>query len=107
MIVEENYIQKARGDSADNISISDIRIAISELPTLDDEHGAFWVGIFGPEINEVILEVHKDLTLIGNFDGTKESELKLVAKTWTEVEYLFELLLQGELTELKNRLSKS
>ena len=42
------------------MSISDIKKAILELPKMDDEHGAFWVGIFEPEVDEVILEVHKD-----------------------------------------------
>ncbi|QNK78341.1 hypothetical protein H7F37_04440 [Winogradskyella sp. PAMC22761] len=107
MIVEENYIQKAGGDSADNVNLSDIRKAILELSKMDDEHGAFWVGIFGPEIDEVVLEVHKDLTLIGNFDGTAENEIKKVAKNWNEVESNFELLLNGNLTELKKRLKKN
>ena len=107
MIVEENYIQKAGGDSAENVSISDIKKAILELPKMDDEHGAFWVGIFGPEIDEVVLEIHKDLTLIGNFDGTAENELKVIAENWTEVELNYELLLKGELTELKKRMKKN
>lgn len=107
MIVEENYIQKAGGDSAENVNIYDIRKAILELPKMDDEHGAFWVGIFGPEIDEVILEVHKDLTMIGNFDGTAENELKIVAESWNEVESNYELLLNGNLTELKKRLKKN
>ena len=107
MIVEENYIQKAGGDSVENVNISDIRKAILELPKMDDEHGAFWVGVFGPEIDEVILEVHKDLTLICNFDGTRESELKIVAENWIEVESNYELLLKGDLTELKKRMKKN
>lgn len=31
---------------------------------MNDEHGAFWVGIFGEKDEEIILKVHKNLKTI-------------------------------------------
>lgn len=101
----ETYLQTAWGDSLDNISINDVRDAISEVQNMDDEHGVFWVGLFNNDEN--VLEVHKDLTIIGVFEDAPDFEIISKGKNWAEIENLYLLLLNGRIDELKKYLSGS
>ena len=98
----ETYLQKAWGDSLENVSINDVRNAIYETQHMDDEHGAFWVGLFNS--NENVLEVHKDLTIIGVFEDSPDEQIKRKGKSWEEIESLYCLLLEGHLNKLKQTL---
>lgn len=105
MNTEENYIQKAWGDSEDYITIDDVKVAIAEIQEMDDEHGAFWVGIFDED--EFVLEVDKGLNLIGAFDSDSEEQLNYKAKNWEEVESLYSLFLDGNLEAVKKIMTKN
>lgn len=37
----ESYLQKAWGDSIENLTIEDVKIAIREPIIMDEEHGSF------------------------------------------------------------------
>lgn len=84
----ENYIQYADGYQKDNIEISDIIKAISDIQLMDEEHGAFWVSVITDD--EKVIEVNKDLSLSVIFE---EQEMKYQAKDWNEVTEFFKLLL--------------
>ena len=67
------WIEKAWGDSVDNATFDDIKIAIKETINMDDEHGAFWVGHVE---TESVLEVHKDLVVFYAYNDNPEYQLK-------------------------------
>jgi hypothetical protein len=100
----ETYLQRAWSDSIDNVKIDDVRQAITEIKLMDDEHGAFWVGLIIN--NESILETNKDMSLIAAFEDAPETPIKRQCKTWEEIEYFYSIFLTGNLEELKVTLSK-
>ncbi|MFD1145419.1 hypothetical protein ACFQ4C_30110 [Larkinella insperata] len=93
------YLGKGWGDSVDDASIDDVRVAIEETQAMDEEHGAFWVG---SDDGENVLEVSKDLNLIAVFDGNEEKEYRLKGKDWEEVKTLYELFLKERYDLVKN-----
>jgi len=94
------FLEKAWGESLEEIYIADVRKAIMEVQYMDDEHGAFWVGW-----DEYILESHKDLSAIAVFEDTG-TQIKVKAQDWIEIESLYQLLLNGKINELKEVLIK-
>ncbi|GAB4020041.1 hypothetical protein [Spirosoma koreense] len=57
------YLEKAWGDSIEDATIDDVRVAIDEIQQMDEEHGAFWIG---SDDGENTLEVNKDLSFKGS-----------------------------------------
>ena len=102
--VKETYLQTLCGDSTDNATLEDVRIAISKLKKMDDEHAAFWVGI--ENSGESILEIHKDLTIIALFEDDPKNEITKQGVDWKEVENLYRLFLNGDLSEVKALLKE-
>ncbi len=100
------YLQKAWGDSIDNVTIEDIKIAISEAQNMDEEHGAFWVGIGNTFCydEENILETHKDLSVLGIFADQPYKEIKAIFKTWTDIENVYRHFLSGDFEKVKAML---
>jgi hypothetical protein len=99
---KETYLQKAWGDSVDDVTMDDIRVAIEEVQKMDDDHGAFWVGIVKED--ELILEVHKDLTLIVILEPDSAEEVRSKAKDWKEVEEFYNLFIKEQFEELKRKM---
>jgi hypothetical protein len=95
-----SYVQGAWSDYIENISLDDVKIAIQETIQMDDEHGAFWVGIGDSE--EYILKTHKDLIVIGIFE--KSSEIKKQFNNLQEIENLYKILLSRNYNEVKQIL---
>lgn len=89
------FLEKAWGESLEDVEINDVKKAIGEVQHMDDEHGAFWVGW-----DEYILESNKDLSVIAVFEDTG-TQIKVKAQDWIEIESLYQLLLDGKITELK------
>tara|TARA_R110000744_G_scaffold94800_1_gene183237 strand:+ start:1021 stop:1356 length:336 start_codon:yes stop_codon:yes gene_type:complete len=111
MKIVESYLEKGWGDSVDNPKLEDIKTAITETQKMDDEHGAFWVGVFDENDKEVVLEVSKnlDLKLIldpENLDPDTFNENKSKAANWESVLGKYELLLNGKVDELKELMNK-
>ena len=100
----ETYLQTAWGDQWDNVDMDIVRKAIKGTREMDDEHGAFWVGLVKDEEN--VLEVHKDLGLFGVFEAEPGVQFKGRAKDWDEVEALFQVLLSDKMEILKSRLTR-
>jgi hypothetical protein len=98
---QENYIQYLSGHSKENISIEDVKMALAELPQMDEEHGAFWVAVIKNEEN--VLEVHKDLSVIGIFEEDLNKEYRKLCRNIQEVEVLYSLLLNEEFSKLKKQ----
>jgi hypothetical protein len=96
MEIGESYIEKAWGDSIDEPTMEDIRVAIQETIEMDDEHGAFWVSV-GEGMP--ILETHKDLTVIAVYGEGEEVRHKL--KSWAEVERMYEGLLARDINTVQ------
>jgi ADP-heptose:LPS heptosyltransferase len=84
------YLQTAWGESFDDVTIDDVRTAITKIQEMDEEHSAFWVGM-GDEEN--ILEVSKDLNIIVVLAKDREKQLKTQFKSWKEIEALYESFL--------------
>lgn len=95
----ENYIQYASGYQKDNIADADIKKAIKDIQSKDDEHGAFWISVITDDEN--VIGVNKDLSLSVIFEG---EEIKYKAADWTEVEQLYKLLLSERFDEIKRRI---
>lgn len=87
-VMTENYIQYASGYQKDNIDEEDIVKAISDIQSMDDEHGAFWVSVITADEN--VIEVNKDLSLFVIFEG---QQTRYQATHWNEVTELYKLLL--------------
>ena len=100
--VEGSYIQYAAGYKKENIAISDFLKASEDLRQMDDEHGGFWIGIYVADNNEYVLEMHKDLTLFGNFSENENFKVKL--KNLESSKEYFKFLLDGMIHELKENL---
>ena len=96
----ETFLEKAWGESLEEIEITDVKKAIVEVQHMDDEHGAFWVGW-----DEYVLESNKDLSVIAVFEDTG-TQIKVKAQNWTEIENLYRLLLYRKISELKDILNK-
>jgi hypothetical protein len=99
----ETYLQRAWSDYINNVTMDDVKKAIEETKLMDDEHGAFWVGLIID--GENILEANKDLSLTAIFEDAPESEIKRQCKSWAEIERFYSILLTGNLKELKRALS--
>jgi len=92
----ENYIQYDSGYQKEDIDISDVKRAISDIQKMDEEHGAFWVSVITDDEN--VIEVNKDLSFTVIFDG---KEVKSKAENWDEIEALFILLLDDKYDEIE------
>ncbi len=101
MKIEGSYIQYAAGYDKDDITNADINKALSDLVTMDDEHGGFWIGVYGVETDEFVLELHKNLTLFGNFG--EDENYKIILKNIESSKEYFNLLLSGMIDELKEK----
>jgi hypothetical protein len=103
--IEGSYIQYAAGVDKDDINSSDVDKALIDLTSMDDEHGGFWVGVYGADTDEFVLEFHKSLTLFGNFGEDENYKINL-DKIESAKEY-FNLLLNGEIDELRVKLKNN
>lgn len=99
---KETYLQKAWGDNLENVTIEDVQKAIAETKKMDDAHGAFWVGIV--EETEVVLETHKDLTVIGSFVDDPDMGIRARFETWKEIEELYKIFLAEDFDGVKTIL---
>ncbi|HYI78085.1 MAG TPA: hypothetical protein VEW65_10740 [Chryseolinea sp.] len=100
----ETYLQTAWGDQWENVDMTIVKMAIKGIKEMDDEHGAFWVGLMKEEEN--VLEVHKDLELFGVFEDDPGIQYKGRGKDWSEIAKLFETFLAGKIDIVKSKLSK-
>lgn len=111
MNVVESYLEKGWGDSLDNPKVEDLKTAIEETKKMDDEHGAFWVAVFGDDDNEIVLEVSKNLqlTLIldpENLNPETFNEKSANAESWEEIINIFKLLLTGDVNQIQKWINK-
>jgi hypothetical protein len=85
-----DYLEAAWGDSIDNPTYLDILNFIEKLKKSDKEHGAFWVRME----DEMVLEVHQDLTVIlVDQTSLEDEETRTKAKDWEEVKSYYQLFL--------------
>lgn len=96
----ENYLQRAWSDGIDNVNIHDVKTALNELKEMDDEHGVIWVSVLNGEEN--IIEVHKDLSIIVDFDNHEIITTNL--NNWQEVIELYQLLLDKKFDEIIKKI---
>ena len=99
----ENYLQTLWGDSFENVTSEKVKSIISDLKNSDDEHELFWVSVILNDEN--ILEINKNLKVIGIFEDDPEKQYILQLKTWKEAEQLFELLLNENIERLKKHFT--
>lgn len=95
----ESYIQYASGYQKENITFDDIKKSILDVQKMDDEHGAFWASVITDDEN--VIETNKDLRLSIIFDG---KEIKHRAIDWNEVANLYNLLLNKNFDEIKEKI---
>ena len=95
----ESYIQYASGYQKENITFDDIKKAILDVQKMDDEHGAFWASVITDDEN--VIETNKDLRLSIIFNGL---EVKHKAIGWDEVANLYDLLLDKNFDEIKEKI---
>ncbi len=100
--VDGAYIQYAAGESKDDIFRMEILRGLKYLREIDQEHGAFWVGIYNKDEN--VLEVNRSLLVTGAFEDDPENDIRYRAKSPEEVYELFDLLLDMKFDQLKQRL---
>ena len=103
--IEGSYIQYAAGYDKDDITNSDVDKALIDLSNMDDEHGGFWIGVYGADTDEFVLELHKSLILFGNFGG--EENYKITLESIETAKEYFNLLLNGEIDELSEKLKNN
>ena len=98
MNIGQIYLEKAWGGTINNPTTDDIKNAIAETIQMDDEHGAFWVGIVADF--EIALEVNKDLIVRGNFTETFSEQIKGKFEDWDEILELFNFFINLELDKV-------
>ena len=98
IIIKGSYIQYAEGYDKDDITRIEIVKALKDLVSMDDEHSAFWVGVYGSDNVEFILELHKNLTLFGKFG--EDDNYKIQLQSLEQSKFYFDLLLTGMIEEL-------
>lgn len=103
--IEGSYIEYVAGYDKENITLSDLEKALTDLPQMDDEHGAFSIGVHGSNTDEFILELHKGLTLFWNFGEEENYKIKL--NNLDSAKIYFILLLEGRIDELKKELKNN
>ncbi len=103
--MEGSYIEYAAGYDKENIALSDLERALPDLPQMDDEHDAFSIGVHGSNTDEFVLELHKGLTLFGNFGEEENYIIKL--HNLDSAKIYFILLLEGRIDELKKELKNN
>jgi hypothetical protein len=96
------WIEKAWRDSVDSATVDDIKVAIQETLSMDDEHGAFWVGHME---SENVLEVHKDLEVLYSYNDQPEDQLKTKLISWGEIENLYKLFFDSNFELIKEILT--
>ena len=96
----ESYIQYASGFSKENVTNSDLINAIDFIKKVDPEHGAFWVSIIKEDEN--VIEIEQDLSMTVILE--QMDPIKYNCKSWEEAKEIFQLLLDGKLSEIKNML---
>lgn len=92
-----NKIFYTSGYQKDNIDITGITKAISDIQYMDDEHGAFWVSVEVDDYENVI-EASKTLTI---WIQIEDEAYDFQAPNWDEVQVLYEMLLNGKFDEIK------
>lgn len=97
----EFWIENAWGDSVDNATIDDIKVAIQETLKMDDEHGAFWVG---NNDNEFVMEIHKDLKLFFATNDKSDEQITTKLHSWAEVEKFYQLFLDNRYEEIEKEI---
>ncbi|KPH11889.1 hypothetical protein [Chryseobacterium sp. ERMR1:04] len=102
--MSENYLQKAWGDSIDNVNINDIKEAINEALKMDDEHGVFWVSIIIHDEN--VLEMSKNLDVTGIFEDNNGLNYKRKFKNIKEIISLYEVFLTEDFASVKSILKE-
>jgi hypothetical protein len=100
-----NYLQRAWSDSTHNVTLKDIKKVIEEVKHMDDEHGAFWVGVVDDE--ETVLETDKSLQVTAIFNGDDQNAIIKHASNWQQVELLYDLLLNGDFDKLRTEMSNA
>ncbi|MEP2937559.1 MAG: hypothetical protein ABJM06_09500 [Gilvibacter sp.] len=101
MKILNSYLQYAAGHDIENVTTAHLDKALTDLPKMDDEHGAFWVGVYGDDTDEFVLEIDKELSLTGIFG---EEVYKIQLNHLAEARGYYELLLGGKIDELKEQL---
>jgi hypothetical protein len=92
-----NKIFYTSGYQKDNIDITGITKAISDIQYMDDEHGAFWVSVEVDDYENVI-EASKTLTI---WIQIEDEAYDFQAPNWDDVQALYEMLLNGQFDEIK------
>jgi antirestriction protein len=103
--IEGSYIQYAAGYDKEGVAESDFLKALADLRQMDEEHGGFWISVYGADTDEFVLELHKDLTLFGNFSENENFKVKL--KNLESSKEYFELLLDGMIHKLKEKFKNN
>lgn len=100
MEVIESFLEKAWGDSVENPASQDVKVAILETKKMDDEHGAFWVGVFGENDEEIVLEVDNNLRTTLLLNPESNEAISKFAESWDQVIEHFENLLNGDIERI-------
>ncbi len=95
------WIGKGWGDSVENATFEDIKIAIEETIRMDEEHGAFWVEHME---HEFVLEVHKNFDLFFVYGENQDEQIQTKLNNWEDVKHFFEMYFDNEFDKLKKEI---
>lgn len=96
-------IEKAWGDSVENVTMDDIKTAIKETIDMDDEHGAFWIK---HDDFENVLEVHKDLKLFYIYGDNPSDQLYVKLSSWDEIKKLYKYFLENNFEKIEREIKR-
>lgn len=97
-----SYLQKAWSGTLHNITVEDIKTAIQETIAMDEEHGAFWVGVGGDE--ETVLETRQSPEVFAIFPNGEEYNKAF--NNWKEIEPLYEAFLDRKFDAVKTMMKE-
>jgi hypothetical protein len=104
MEIVGSYIQYAEGYNKDNINKDDVLQAIENLKDSDDEHDGFWVGVYGKDTEEIVLETNKWFEVFFHLNDEKDTFYTTRLKGYEEIKTLYELLIDGKIQEIENKM---
>ena len=99
-----SYIQYGGGFNKDNVDKNDIYNAIEYLKNTDDEHADFWIGVYGEESEEKVLEINKWFETFLHLNDEKNTFYATKLDDFEQIKNLCELLVDGKIGEVEKKM---
>jgi len=95
------WIEKNWGQSVDNATLQDARIAIAQILSRPGEQALFWLGHTD---QEYVLEIQNTLEVVFTYGENQDKKIKAKLFTWEQCQHLVEMYFAQDFLSLKNQI---